>query len=55
MVLADEGHFIDDQHRLRYCLPFLKGDAYTTTEPYVTQTSVAFANTIFDHDFPDLW
>src|SRR6266705_2611752 len=45
LVLADGQRFENDQHCLRYCFSLLKGDAYTTMEPYVSQTGVAFADT----------
>ena len=42
LVLADVGRFTDTQHQLRYCFSLLKGDAYTTMEPYVSPSGVAF-------------
>src|SRR6266699_3595100 len=45
LVLADGHHFDNNQHRLRYCFSLLKGDAYTTMEPYVSSAGVAFTDT----------
>ena len=45
LVLADEGRFQDEQHRLRYCFSLLKGDAYTTMEPLVSPDGVNLADT----------
>ena len=44
LVLADGGRFTDEQRRLRYCFSLLKGDAYTTMEPYVSTAGVALAD-----------
>ena len=45
LVLADEGRFQNEQHRLRYCFSLLKGDAYTTMEPLVSPDGVNLADT----------
>jgi hypothetical protein len=35
LVLAEQNRFTDEQHRLRYCFGLLKGEAYTTLEPFI--------------------
>lgn len=36
LVLADGARFLDEQHKLHYCLSLLKGDAYFTMEPFLS-------------------
>ena len=45
LVLADEGHFQDEPHRLRYCFSLQKGDAFTTMEPLISLNGVNLADT----------